>query len=178
MFNRFNSKLMPKLRNFRRRLTSSIPEDGNISRRHFTLHPSPDLSNNFSDSQSTNQTVCEVEDRDKVFTTKKLTLTDRMKIALHHLKKGMSDVASDSHYLASTVYSNGFVEKRYTAIQLKERRRIFKDLFKFIPFSIIISIPLLEAFIPIYIIVFPNSIPSQFLLENQIGKKNSLLAEK
>lgn len=108
-----------------------------------------------------------------MFTTKKVSLWDRAKVALHHMKKGMIDVGSDAKELALIVNKNGLVETRYTIVELRERRRIFKDLFKFVPFSIFLSIPFLEAFLPIYLVVFPNSIPTQFLLENQVGKKTS-----
>ena len=48
---------------------------------------------------------------------------------------------------------------------------------KFIPYSAMILIPLADLLIPFYMILFPNSMPTQFLLESQVGKKTSDLAK-
>ena len=117
------------------------------------------------------------EDRDKVFSEKRLSVWDRLKHALHHMKKGVSDVYCDAVILAKILNRNRFVEVRYTIEELRERRRISKDLIKFLPFSIFLSIPFLEAFLPVYLVLFPNAIPTQFLLENQVGKKTSELVD-
>jgi len=39
------------------------------------------------------------------------------------------------------------------------------------------TIPFLEAFLPIYMVLFPNSMPTQFMFESQVGKKTSDLVE-
>jgi len=45
-------------------------------------------------------------------------------------------------------------------VKLKQVR---SDFIKFIPFSIFIIVPGAELLLPAWLVVFPNSIPSQFL---------------
>jgi len=44
-------------------------------------------------------------------------------------------------------------------------------MIKFIPFSFFLVVPLSEFILPAYLIVFPNSIPSQFLGDDKKTKK-------
>jgi LETM1 and EF-hand domain-containing protein 1 len=117
------------------------------------------------------------EERDKVFTEKKMSTWDHVKVALHHIKKGFATVGSDSVYLAKLLKKKQLRDDSYSVFELRERRRISKDLVKFIPYSIFMTIPFLEAFLPIYMILFPNSMPTQFMFESQVGKKTSELVE-
>lgn len=39
------------------------------------------------------------------------------------------------------------------------------DLLKFIPFSLFAIIPFAEAFLPVYLILFPNAVPYTFMLD-------------
>lgn len=122
--------------------------------------------------------VPNAEERDKVFTEKKMSTLDHVKVVLHHIKKGFVGVYLDGSYLARLVAEKQLREKAYTIFELRERRRISKDLFKFIPYSIFMTIPFLEAFLPIYMLLFPNSAPTQFLFDHQIGEKTKELVEK
>ena len=45
------------------------------------------------------------------------------------------------------------------------------DFFRFVPFSIFLIIPGGEIFLPAWILIFPNSIPSQFVSEAEKDKK-------
>lgn len=47
----------------------------------------------------------------------------------------------------------------------KKIRQVRDDVIKFIPFSIFLIIPGLEIFIPPFLVIFPNSVPSQFISE-------------
>lgn len=122
--------------------------------------------------------VPDAEERDKVFTEKKMSTLDHVKVVLHHIKKGFVGVYTDGSYLAGIIAKNQLREKSYTIYELRERRRISKDLFKFIPYSIFMTIPFLEAFLPVYMLLFPNSAPTQFLFDNQVGEKTKELVEK
>lgn len=44
-------------------------------------------------------------------------------------------------------------------------KQVKSDFIKFIPFSIFIIVPGAELLLPAWLVVFPNSIPSQFLSE-------------
>ncbi len=45
-------------------------------------------------------------------------------------------------------------------------RQVKSDFIKFIPFSIFLIIPGAELLLPAWLVVFPNSIPSQFMSED------------
>lgn len=51
----------------------------------------------------------------------------------------------------------------YTAWELREMRRIKKDAIRLLPFSFFLVIPLLEALLPPYLLLFPNAFPSQYV---------------
>jgi len=50
-------------------------------------------------------------------------------------------------------------------------RQVQVDVIKFVPFSVFILIPGLELLLPAFLLVFPNSIPSQFLSDDAREKK-------
>lgn len=52
------------------------------------------------------------------------------------------------------------------------------DVIKFIPFSFFIVVPMAELLLPPYLMVFPNSIPSQFLSSEAKNKKFMEIKEK
>ena len=75
------------------------------------------------------------------------------------LKKSMIDVYKDTKYIIKLKKE----KKKVSNFNLKEYvlwKSITYDLVKFIPYSILMTIPFLEFFIPIYVILFPNSVPS------------------
>ena len=43
--------------------------------------------------------------------------------------------------------------------------RIVLDVLKFIPYSILLAIPLAELLIPVIVWIFPNAVPSFFLFD-------------
>jgi hypothetical protein len=94
------------------------------------------------------------------------------------IKKGFIEVWADIKFIARAYRRCGFDELKYSVVELKERRRIIKDLFKFGPYSFCLLVPLGELLLPPLMFLFPNSIPNQFLLENQIGKKVADLVER
>ena len=100
------------------------------------------------------------EQRDKVFTEKKMSTYDTVMVALHHMKHSLVQIYTDAKYLKKLFKRHGFREKAYTIQQMREKRRITKDVLKFIPFSAFVIIPLGEALLPLYLIIFPNAMPT------------------
>ena len=49
---------------------------------------------------------------------------------------------------------------------------------KFVPFSLFLLIPGGELFLPAWVLIFPNSVPSQFVGEEERQKKFEKLREK
>jgi LETM1 and EF-hand domain-containing protein 1 len=118
------------------------------------------------------------EERDKVFAEKKMTIKDHLHVMVHHFKKSMTAVGVDTYYLFKLLKKKQMRDEAYSVLELRERRRISKDLMKFVPYSVFMTIPLLEAFLPLYMVLFPNSMPTQFFFDKQIGEKVSNLVEK
>lgn len=56
--------------------------------------------------------------------------------------------------------------KNFTGFEKKERHRILKDTFKFIPFSVFLIVPGAELFLPLYLTLLPNSIPTQYIFDH------------
>lgn len=118
------------------------------------------------------------ESRDKVFSEKKMTAKDHLKVILHHMKKGFIGVYKDTSYLVTLLKKKQLREEIYTIYELRERRRMTKDLIKFLPYSIFMTVPFLEFALPFYMLLFPNSTPTHFLFDNQIGEKTKELVEQ
>lgn len=49
-------------------------------------------------------------------------------------------------------------------------KQVKTDFLKFIPFSIFMIVPGAELLLPAWLVIFPNSIPSQFLSEDAQSK--------
>lgn len=43
--------------------------------------------------------------------------------------------------------------------------RVRSDLFKIIPFSFFLVVPMAELFLPLYLLLFPNAMPSQYTFD-------------
>jgi LETM1 and EF-hand domain-containing protein 1 len=54
-----------------------------------------------------------------------------------------------------------------TDIKMKQ---VKTDFLKFIPFSVFMIVPGAELLLPAWLVIFPNSIPSQFLSEEAQSK--------
>jgi len=57
-------------------------------------------------------------------------------------------------------------------------KQVKSDFIKFIPFSLFIIIPGAELLLPAWLVVFPNSIPSQFLSEEARYKQFKQMTER
>lgn len=63
----------------------------------------------------------------------------------------------------------------FKSLKIKQVR---SDVFKFIPFSVFIIIPGLELLLPPFLVIFPNSIPSQFMSEKAREEKFVKISER
>ena len=49
---------------------------------------------------------------------------------------------------------------------MRESSRIIYDFWKFIPFSLFLIVPGLEVALPLYLLLFPNSIPTWYIFDH------------
>ena len=117
-------------------------------------------------------------ERDKVFSKKKVSLKDKLMVMINHTKHGFQGVGADAVYLWKLFFKKQLNSEAYSVYELIERRRISKDLIKFIPYSVMMTVPLLEVALPFYMFLFPNSMPTPFFFKDQVGKKTAELVEK
>lgn len=120
----------------------------------------------------------ETPEKDKAFTEKKTSLWQKIKVALIHLKESFIEVWKDTKYLTKVVKANGLDENKYTLFEVRERRRITKDLIKFMPYAVLILVPGGELLFPPYFLLFPNSTPTQFMTVANLGERTKVLTEK
>lgn len=81
--------------------------------------------------------------------------------AIKHTIKGFSKIKKDVLFLAGR--QSKTVTQKYQRddyFEHRKAREVKKDVVKFIPFSLFLLIPLGELFIPPYLMIFPNSMPS------------------
>lgn len=57
-------------------------------------------------------------------------------------------------------------------------RQVRTDVMKFIPFSFFIIIPGLELLLPPFLVIFPNSVPSQFMSNEARLQKYKAVSER
>jgi len=50
----------------------------------------------------------------------------------------------------------------YSVSSLVQFRRTAGDIFRVVPFSVFIIIPFMEFLLPVYLLLFPNALPSTF----------------
>jgi len=95
--------------------------------------------------------------------TWRLKLKFILKEAKYTLVQGSKDFWNDSKWLID-VYRRK--QKQYfTGYEISKSKRIIIDILKFIPYSILVMIPLAEAAIPVLVWIFPNAVPSFFLFD-------------
>ncbi len=108
---------------------------------------------------------------------KKTSIKDIVVHFVQVLKKSLIDIKNDTVYILDLRRKKG----RLVNFDINEYMRyrvIVYDLFKFVPYSVILAIPLLEIFLPVYMVLFPNALPSQFFSEKTIGEINNKFREK
>ena len=72
--------------------------------------------------------------------------------------QGSKDLWEDSKWLVKLYRQKQ--RQYFTGFEMAESKRIVLDLLKFIPYSILVLIPLAEMAIPLVVWIFPNAVPS------------------
>lgn len=62
--------------------------------------------------------------------------------------------------------------------EISEIKRIRLDFIKLVPFSVFLLIPLFEALLPPYILLFPNAFPTQYIPKDVQLSRERLKQEK
>jgi hypothetical protein len=115
---------------------------------------------------------------EQVFHKKKGGMLAHAKVALNLTVKAFKDVNRDYWYVKKVCSGSVTFDEYYTAFELKERRRILKDLMKFVPIGTLFIIPGGELLIPFLIPLFPNMLPTQFLPLSHSGDKTADAVER
>lgn len=95
-----------------------------------------------------------------------------LKHGLKHMAHGLKTLFKDGTWAVKTQAKT--YESKYSDTNFLQQRRIKqvkKDFIKFVPFSLFLLIPGGELFLPAWVLIFPNSIPSQFVGEKERIKK-------
>ena len=111
---------------------------------------------------------------------------NRVRSALGHLlyelrkvKNGFSRLKKDILYYFGIKKKN--INYKYREESYKEKvkvRQVKIDVIKFIPFSFFILVPGAEILLPPFLVIFPNSVPSQFMSEKQRDQKFEAIKER
>jgi LETM1 and EF-hand domain-containing protein 1 len=80
------------------------------------------------------------------------------------MKEGTRQAYADVKWLIG-VYRNKEMSM-LTGFELRERYRILYDFFKFLPFSFFLIVPGSELFLPLYLLLFPNSYPTWYIFDH------------
>jgi LETM1 and EF-hand domain-containing protein 1, mitochondrial len=110
-----------------------------------------------------------VPEKDHAFVEKKLNWKQQLKVIWEHMKHSLIDVWKDTKILYAILKKNGTQEINYSMVELKEKRTTTMDLFKFMPYTFFLVVPGAELLLPPYVLLFPNSTPSEFLTSAQKG---------
>jgi len=68
--------------------------------------------------------------------------------------------------------------RQRTGYELAEMSRIRSDLLKFVPYSFFLIVPFSGSVLPLYLYLFPNSIPSFFKFDTAKIKRIHLLEKR
>ena len=98
---------------------------------------------------------------------------------LRKIKQGFRRMKYDIKFTIG--WQKAAYESKYTKVNVLEQQRVRQVkqyMLKFIPFSLFLIIPGMEFFLPPFLIVFPNSVPSQFMSDEARVKKFNLISER
>ena len=95
--------------------------------------------------------------------TWRLKLRFILKETKYTIVQGSKDLWDDTKWLTRLYRKKQ--RQYFTAYEMAESKRIVLDLLKFIPYSILLLIPLAELAIPLVVWVFPNAVPSFYLFD-------------
>lgn len=102
--------------------------------------------------------------------TKKKSMLDHIKETFANIKKSLKDLYKDGKYVYNLKKQHGSWKNLHLVEYIKYKN-INYDLIKFLPYSLFLTIPIAEFALPFYILLFPNSTPSQFYSEKKVGER-------
>lgn len=102
-----------------------------------------------------------------------------VKHGVAHMCHGLKNLAKDGKWVVhQKVQSSKNVYSHSTFKEQQKIKQVKKDFIKFVPFSLFLLIPGGELFLPAWVMIFPNSIPSQFVGEEERIKKFHQMRER
>jgi LETM1 and EF-hand domain-containing protein 1 len=115
-----------------------------------------------------------IEDlKSQLLGVQKSTMSIKVKIFLREMKytiiQGSKDLWADVKWFWNLKRTKPRFE--YTGYELNKRKRIIIDLLKFIPYSVILVVPFAELSLPVILYLYPNAIPSVYLLDTAVDTK-------
>lgn len=85
------------------------------------------------------------------------------------LKEGTKDTYTDGKWYFNLLRKKSRSEM--TGYEVRQSLRIRSDLFKIIPFSFFVIVPMAELLLPFYLLLFPNAMPSQYTFDYTYDQK-------
>lgn len=108
---------------------------------------------------------------------KKKSILEQLKEMMASIKKSLKDLYKDGKYVLALKREHGSWKNLHLVEYIKYKN-INYDLIKFIPYSIFLFVPFTELLLPFYILLLPNSTPSQFYSEKAIGQRTEKMITK
>ena len=103
----------------------------------------------------------------KMFEHNEKTLWLKLKFIVKEAKytivQGSKDLWQDLTWMVALCRKKKF--SHFTGYERYLTWRITTDILKFVPYSVLVLIPLAEALIPVVVWLFPNAVPSFFLFD-------------
>lgn len=108
---------------------------------------------------------------------KKKSILDHVKEGIASIKKSLKDLYKDGKYVWALKKQKGSW-KNLHLFEYVKYKNINYDLVKFLPYSLFLTVPFAEFALPIYIMLLPNSTPTQFYSEKTIGERTQKMIIK
>lgn len=108
---------------------------------------------------------------------KKKSILDHIKEGIASIKKSLKDLYKDGQYVYGLKKQKGSWKNLYLVEYIKYKN-INYDLIKFLPYSFFLVVPFAEFALPFYILLLPNSTPTQFYSEKTIGERTQKMILK
>ena len=95
------------------------------------------------------------------------------------VKRGFGNLKNDCLFVLGVKKKNiNYKYRREAFMEGQKVRQVKIDVIKFIPFSFFILIPGAEILLPPFLVIFPNSVPSQFMSDEARAKKFQEIKDK
>ena len=105
-------------------------------------------------------------DQEKTLWLKTKFFAKEMKFTL---VQGSKDLWADYKWIRHLHKTKSRFE--FTGYELTRVRRIAFDLLKFIPYSVILTVPFAELALPVILYLYPNAVPSFYLFDTAHDKR-------